>query len=252
MTDTEEKLLENHLAFLASHRGRIRRQGTLIFVESERREFTYTLLGRGARMEHLPETGLVVQHFHWTEIQAEELCRQGFAFTQGLSYMTLQGELPASPVHSELIVKRVNTQVAMDDFSQVQSRGFNETQETHEYWYPWLKAANDKNLLNPNQIFYVGYLKGEPVSTVLAVFEGDTAGIYAVATLPQYRKKGVSTTLMQEALKDARKRGTKMTTLQVRQDSYAEDFYRHLGFQLAFTTGLYTRTAQPLSESLYE
>lgn len=152
-------------------------------------------------------------------------------------------------VRNDLLIERVETQEQMDLFSQVQSRGFNETEESFALWHPWLKAANDRNLHNKNQIFYVGRLNGEPVGTVLTVFKDDTAGIYAVATLAEHRKKGISATIMQEAIEDARSRGAGIVTLQVKQDSYVEDFYRHLGFKRIFATGMYHRNSQKQGEN---
>jgi GNAT superfamily N-acetyltransferase len=74
------------------------------------------------------------------------------------------------------------------------------------------------------------------VGTVLTVFTGDTAGIYAVATLADQRRQGVSTTLLKQAVIDASARGARTITLQVKQDSYVENFYKNLGFERAFTT----------------
>jgi len=155
--------------------------------------------------------------------------------------MTLGKSRPDWRIRDDLTVERVTTPDRMDIFSEAQSRGFNETPESYERWHPWLKAANHRNLGNGNQIFYVGFLDHEPVGTVLTVFDGETAGIYAVATLPRHRKKGVSTTIMRQAIQDAEARGAKIVTLQVRQDSDVEDFYRNLGFQRNFVTGLYRR-----------
>lgn len=243
MAKFEEVLLENHLSFLATHRGTIRRSGDTLSVESDRPEFTYTLLGKTSRVERLPGSTQVVQHFPWSEATAADLEKAGFTRTIGLSYMTLGERLPEWKVRNDLTIECAETQEQMDLFSNVQSRGFNETQESFDRWHPWLKAANDRNLKNKNQLFYVGRLNGEPVGTVLTVFEGETVGIYAVATLPQHRKKGISATIMRQAIEDAKKRGAKIITLQVKQDSYVEDFYRHLGFQRIFATGMYRRNS---------
>ena len=241
MEQIEKELLENHLTFLATHRGKVTREGSTVFVESDRPEFTYTLLGRTSKLEHLPKRTQVIQHFPWSETTADDLGSAGFNRTIGLSYMTLGENLPEWRVRSDLEIEQVQDQAGMDLFSEVQSRGFNETQESFDRWHPWLKAANDRNLHNQNQIFYVSRLGHEPVGTVLTVFEGKTAGIYAVATLAQHRKKGISATIMRQAIEDAKERGVSAITLQVKQDSSVEDFYRHLGFQRIFTTGMYRR-----------
>jgi GNAT superfamily N-acetyltransferase len=239
----EHRLLNNHLAFLASHRGLFRRNGDTVFVESDRPEFTYAILGNASRREGLSASAHTVQLLPWSQVATSDLTRAGFSPSTGISYMILDETLPEWRTRSDLVVERVDGQVRMAVFSQVQSRGFNETQSSFDLWHPWLKAANDRNLDNPDQCFYVGSLEGEPVGTVLTVSTGTVAGIYAVATLPHQRKKGISTTIMSQAIADARRRGASTITLQVKQDSYVEDFYRHLGFKRIFATGMYRRNS---------
>lgn len=241
MERPEQKLLNNHLAFLSTHRGALRRSGDTIFMESDRPEFTYALLGEGSNASELPRSTKSVQHFPWSRTSPEDLQRLGFTAATGLSYMILGENLPEWRVRNDVLVERVTDQAQMDIFSHVQSRGFNETPDSFERWHPWLKSANDRNLQNANQFFYIGCQSGDPMGVVLSVFDGETVGIYAVATLPQHRKKGVSAAVMQHAIHEAKARGARTITLQVKQDSYVEDFYRHLGFQRIFTTGVYHR-----------
>jgi len=234
-------LLENHLAFLATHRGSVRRKGDTLFIESDRPEFTYALLETTSKVADLPANVLSLQLFPWSGITPEELRSAGFTPTIGISYMTLSETPPKWCVRGGIVVERAESQAQMDAFSEVQSRGFNETQESYECWHPWLKAANDRNSTNRDQRFYIGSLEGRAVGTSLTVFHGRSAGIYAVATLAEHRKKGISTSIMHQAVIDAKENGANVITLQVKQDSYAEDFYRHLGFVRTFTTGMYCR-----------
>jgi GNAT superfamily N-acetyltransferase len=237
----EDTLLDNHLAFLSSHRGKIVRDGATIFVESDRPEFTYAILRKGADPGALPDTTKTVQLFPSIETGADALTKAGFVPTSGLSYLVLGDDAPPWRVRDDLAVIRVRGQAEMDAFSEVQSRGFFETEESFGRWHPWLKAANDRNLKNPNQVFYVGGLSGAPVGTALTVFDGETTGIYAVATLAQHRRKGVSTTIMHQAIHDAKVKGRDVITLQVKQDSYVEEFYEHLGFRRLLVTSMYRR-----------
>ncbi|MBZ0201802.1 MAG: GNAT family N-acetyltransferase [Ignavibacteria bacterium] len=86
------------------------------------------------------------------------------------------------------------------------------------------------NLYNSCQHFYTAYEHGKPVGVCLRIIHDNCAGIYAVATLPEFRKKGISTAVMSHALKEARKTGIDTITLKVATDSYAHLFYRKLGF----------------------
>jgi N-acetylglutamate synthase-like GNAT family acetyltransferase len=241
MENIELILLDNHLAFLASHRGSISRNKDTLFIESDRPEFTYAILGQNSKLEELPLNVQTVQHLPWSETTTDNLNEVGLKTTFGLSYMMLGENLPEWRVRSDLHIERVKDTFGMDAFSDVQSRGFNETIESYEHWRSWLKAANYRNLQNPNQYFYIGTQSGVVVGVVLMVIEEKSAGIYAVATLPEHRKKGISTTIMKQAVAEARKIGLSTITLQVKQDSYVEDFYKHLGFKRIFTTGIYRR-----------
>jgi len=128
----------------------------------------------------------------------------------------------------------------MDIFSEVQARAFAEDQSVYESWHPWLRAANHRNLKNHKQIFYVGFLDEKPVGTTLTVFDGDTAGFYAVATLPEQRRKGVSQSMMAAAISDAYDLRYELLTLQVAQGSYAEKLYHKLGFRTKFVNPIYS------------
>ena len=130
----------------------------------------------------------------------------------------------------------------MDQFSHVQTASFLDSAEAYEAWHAFLSAANQRNLTSENQTFYIGYLDGKPVGVCLPVLSDDVAGIYAVATLAEYRKKGVSTTIMKQAITDARKAGYQTVALQVAANSYAQSFYEGLGFGLQYTVRIFNRS----------
>jgi GNAT superfamily N-acetyltransferase len=79
---------------------------------------------------------------------------------------------------------------------------------------------------------YVANLDGEPAACVLTLDIGEDCSIYAVATLPDARGKGLSKALMRQAIADARDRGLKTTTLQASKlgrPVYARAGYRDYG-----------------------
>lgn len=239
----QEILLNNHLTFLATHRGAVRREGETYFIESDRPEFSYAILGRDIHAQKLPNVVKTVQHLPWSGISIGELKTAGFVPTIGLSYMVLAADASGWKSKPDLTIVHSHETEHFETFSEVQSRGFNETQEDFENWYPWLRDANFRNQHNKDQFFYVGRLGREAVGTALTVVDGNTAGIYAVATLPAHRKKGISTAIMKQAVSDAIARGCTTITLQVKQDSYVEAFYSHLGFKRIFVSGMYRRNS---------
>src|SRR6266540_3365455 len=85
----EDILLNNHLAFLSSHRGKVVRGGDTIFIESDRPEFTYAILTKSADLTALSRRTKTVQLFPSSKITGGDLTKAGFGPATGLSYMVL-------------------------------------------------------------------------------------------------------------------------------------------------------------------
>jgi GNAT superfamily N-acetyltransferase len=213
-----------------------------VFVESEKSGFTYAILGKGSKLSEIPERFKTLQRLPESGISEQDLFQAGFLDQSGLSYMVL-GDAPPDWKTSKLLrVEVVDSVGAMETFSEVQTWGFDATEEGYREWHPWLRQANLRNLDNSEQRFYIGRLGDAAVGVTLTVCTSGIAGIYAVATLPSFRKQGVSATLMKQAIADARARGCRTITLQVKQDSYAEGFYQRLGFERVFSTRFFRKS----------
>jgi GNAT superfamily N-acetyltransferase len=76
---------------------------------------------------------------------------------------------------------------------------------------------------------YVARLDGEPAACVGVMGHNGDAGIWAVATLPEARGRGLSTALMHQALHDAAQRGCETTTLQATK--LGRPVYERLGYR---------------------
>jgi GNAT superfamily N-acetyltransferase len=86
--------------------------------------------------------------------------------------------------------------------------------------------------LEPVPMRYVGWLAGEPVSASRLSLAGGTAGIYAVATLPHVRGRGIGRALTLAPLQAARGLGYRIATLQSTEAGYP--VYRRIGFREVF------------------
>ncbi len=92
--------------------------------------------------------------------------------------------------------------------------------------------------LSPLLRFYVAYREGVPVGSAALCEAAGLAGIYNVATRPEYRRTGIATALMRHVLQDARERGLQTCVLQSSADG--RPLYARLGFTRLSTYTIYT------------
>lgn len=79
----------------------------------------------------------------------------------------------------------------------------------------------------------LGYIIG-------AVRWGNVGHVLAVAIDPQYKRQGVGSVLMEETLSRFRRKGAKVTKLEVRKSNVvAQNFYHKLGFADGFEVPYY-------------
>lgn len=78
---------------------------------------------------------------------------------------------------------------------------------------------------------YLGRLDGKPVAVSSLVMVGDLAGIYAVATLPEARQRGIGTAMTLHAMAEGKRNGARAATLQA--SAMGRPVYERIGFSLA-------------------
>jgi GNAT superfamily N-acetyltransferase len=97
--------------------------------------------------------------------------------------------------------------------------------------------------LDLNRLRYLGYRNGSPVASSALVIHAGVAGVYAVSTLPAARRQGVGTAMTLAPLRDARKLGLSLGTLQASRLGYP--LYRRIGFQDVFKVSMYLWEYKP-------
>ena len=87
---------------------------------------------------------------------------------------------------------------------------------------------------------YIGFFDEDPVATSALVLDSGVAGIYAVATIPEARRKGIGQLMTVTPLLEARQMGYRVGILQASAMGYP--IYERIGFQEVCVFQIYLQT----------
>jgi ribosomal protein S18 acetylase RimI-like enzyme len=97
--------------------------------------------------------------------------------------------------------------------------------------YPIIHRANHYEICRTGLMScYLAYLEGEPAGTAAILDDEGIASLEFVATLPQFRKRGIASSLCQRAVDDAFLAGAKVITTRAFQP--AKNLYKSMGFRV--------------------
>ncbi len=125
-----------------------------------------------------------------------------------------------------LEIKRVTGREEMTTFLKVGNKGFGSSSEIIP---DFLVDALSNQASGPPHACYLGYSEGLPVATSLRGSYGKSAGIFFVATLPEYRRRGFGEALTLRAAVDAKEDGCVQCFLQSSEMGYR--IYEKIGFR---------------------
>jgi ribosomal protein S18 acetylase RimI-like enzyme len=154
--------------------------------------------------------------------------------------MAVELDLLKEPEPPEgLKIERVRDRKALAEWTRIVTSAFGIPVESSGLLldlFDRVGYAPDSNLSS-----YVGVLGDEAVSSSTLFLEGEVAGIYNVATLPDARGRGIGAAMTLAPLKEARERGSKMGILQSSDMGYG--VYRRLGFEQFCTLDMYVKAS---------
>lgn len=229
-----KQLINNHICFLQQNRGKIQSQDINIRLSSEFDNFDITFLIKeqqstfSSKLIYIPE---------WVNYSKQNIKSDKLEKISDLTYMIANSSIINEwKVNNSVETKKISSDLDLDLdlFSKVQSRGFCETSEIYNKWFPFLRKKNFEGALFNNQHFFIAYISNVAVGSCLIIDSDNAYGIYAVATLPEYRKKGIATSVMKAALEYCINIKDQNLTLQTIKDSNAEKLYLRLGFKKEF------------------
>jgi ribosomal protein S18 acetylase RimI-like enzyme len=158
--------------------------------------------------------------------------RQGLRHSVDLPGMVAEHVEPPVRPAPKIDIRRVCDAPTRDAFCGIGSACFHVP-------LTWFHEVFDHDTVWQGFEAYVGYVEGEPVSTTAVVKGGGALGVYNVATLPAWQRRGYGETVMRHALADARSRhGLPRTILQSTPAGLR--LYERMGFHTVTRVGVYS------------
>jgi GNAT superfamily N-acetyltransferase len=250
-------LADNHFAFMDAHRGTIRVTDDALALDGEEAEFSWWApLSADAA---IPGDAGTVRIFPFSGPGWERrLEAAGFKRAGELSYMQAPSGSEAAEPPAGVTVTVVGTDDDARAFALTQAAGFGEPGDTDEltaWWEEFFTRAALRNYGRDDQTLYLLRYGAEPAgeptgaagaaraagaAVALVVHSRGVAGIYAVATRPQYRGRRYAGVLLAAIRAEAHARGERLA-LQTEVGSTAERLYLNSGFTEVFRSPIYVR-----------
>ncbi len=173
-------------------------------------------------------------HLCWfindTSIQKKldtHLTKAGFVKHDGFNGMAL--DLAQYNIHNVIVphnveIIEITNPEQLDDWAKPLSISFGFSENDSK-----LICKIFKQLIDSQDIkHYIAYSDGKPIGSASVFFTGDTAGLYNLAVLPEYRNQGIGSALQQTRLNLAKNRQCSTAIMQ------AVDISAKLGEKLGF------------------
>jgi ribosomal protein S18 acetylase RimI-like enzyme len=92
--------------------------------------------------------------------------------------------------------------------------------------------AIEKKLAVDDGLLFVAEIEGKVVGSIMAGYDGHRGWLYSLAVLPEYRRRGLGSRLVQHAEEHLKALGCPKINLQILKGNEAvESFYQKLGYE---------------------
>jgi ribosomal protein S18 acetylase RimI-like enzyme len=146
--------------------------------------------------------------------------------------MTLSGLPEKGDSKVSLVIKRVVTHEELTHFQETVAQGFSFPNKVGSF------LITERVCALPDTELFIGYADGEPASTSMLIKTGDIAGIYWVATLEKYRRRGFGSAMTRHAVLAGRDKGCAVASLQA--SKRGSSVYERIGFTNCYNYRAYT------------
>ena len=237
---TNQKLLENRLAFITCHREKRESFSGVEIFHGKPAFFKNAFLFDKKGIKKVP-ANFQLHVPDWVSIEDAFLNDNGWTYSESMIYMVLNDGPEKWTGNPSIKVEKIKIEKDLARYCQTQSKGFSGGSFEEDDFYPIMLASSRKNFHKSNHHFYLASLNGVAAGVTLGYFQESLMGIYSVATVEAFRNKGVSTSLMKYVVQQALTDGIEKITLQTMAGTYAELFYKKLGFEPAFECRIFTQ-----------
>lgn len=239
-----DALFANHLRFMAHHRGSVRRCGRDIHIEGPSTELTSFV--PGGEDSAIAADCPAVRVVPWSgDGWRDRLKLRGYEHAETLSYMELANPFATFAQSAPITVQVARDRAHAAAFADVQAAGFlSGDSENALWWRRYLPDQALNNINESNQRFYLGFSEGIAVASTLALRSTGVVGVYAVATVPAYRRRGFAAALLECVRRDALEAGLPRIILQAHTGSDAESYYARRGFFIRYQTPIWRRVGE--------
>jgi GNAT superfamily N-acetyltransferase len=158
--------------------------------------------------------------------------QNGLRHSVDLPGMVAPALLPAAHALPELEIQRVGNNSTRNDFCGIGSVCFHVP-------IHWFHEVFDSDSVWDCFAGYVGYFEGEPVSTTAIVRGAGVIGVYNVATLPGFQRRGFGEAVMRYALSDTRSLFGPDTGIVLQSTPAGFSLYERMGFRTITRVSVY-------------
>ena len=165
-----------------------------------------------------------------------------FGFKSALKdvWMFYEKDIPKVAMPQNFTIKQVETKEEMKTYVDIFNQSYSGATPEEPYgalpkeygeclFNSFTKPQNDKKIIH-----YLGNLDEKPIGIATLIYSKNFGCIYNIGTIPDHRKKGISSALTLNAVADSIKNDAKIVFLQTEQGSFNEKYFTSLGFSTKF------------------
>lgn len=177
----------------------------------------------GSMKEGTLPSGIILTPSSTPSDIVERLSAKGLAIDSSCPCMTLElNSFAPAPLPLGIGVSAVKNALSFHEWANIVN--------TALFGYRFFDEDHQAGLLSfLNTRLYISDINGKPASACMVIWDGQTATVECVATLAEFRHKGLGSAVVSVALAGLKKSGVKLVTLRSEPDGV--NLYTRLGFR---------------------